>query len=113
MASPGPLVPGMMAPGRVSPGPLAPGMTAPGMIAEPAPLLPQFGTRVVPIMRLSADDVRRYLAQTLTNQGFDNLKVGAVKEVDDTIAAELVTADGSIVQRFEVDRQTGEISRGK
>jgi hypothetical protein len=37
-----------------------------------------------------------------------NLKVGEVTEKDDqSILAEIVTKDGSLVQRFQVDRRTG------
>ncbi len=39
-------------------------------------------------------------------------KVGEVKEKDaDTITADVVTKDNSLVQRFIVDRHTGEFSR--
>jgi hypothetical protein len=75
-------------------------------------LAPDFGLRVTPVMQLSADDVRRYLAHQLQRQGFERLKVGAVEEVDDaTISAEIVTVDDSLVTRLEVDRYTGLISR--
>jgi hypothetical protein len=37
-----------------------------------------------------------------------NLKVGEVSEVDDdTITADVVTQDGSLVWRYMVDRHTG------
>ena len=36
------------------------------------------------------------------------LKLGDVKEKDtDTITADIVTLDNSLVQRFEIDRNTG------
>jgi hypothetical protein len=75
-------------------------------------LAPDFGLRVTPIMHLSADDVRRYLELQIERQGFERLKVGTVEEVDDdTISAEIVTVDDSLVTRLEVDRYTGLISR--
>jgi hypothetical protein len=41
-----------------------------------------------------------------------NLKLGKVEEKDeDTIVAEIVTNDGSLVDRFEVDRHTGRMRR--
>ena len=44
----------------------------------------------------------------LTWQGNPRLKVGEVKERDaDTIEADIVTKDNSLVQRFAVDRHTG------
>jgi hypothetical protein len=46
--------------------------------------------------------LERYLKQ----QSNPRLKVGEVKEKD-TITAEIVTADGSLVQRFKIDRHTG------
>ena len=40
------------------------------------------------------------------------LKVGEVKEADDdTIVAEIVTQDGSLVQRLKVDRHTGQMQQ--
>ncbi|MEQ8694914.1 MAG: hypothetical protein RIC85_06370 [Gammaproteobacteria bacterium] len=39
--------------------------------------------------------------------GNPNLKLGKVEEKDDdTILAEMVTQDGSLVQRIEIDRHT-------
>ena len=41
-------------------------------------------------------------------QGNQRLKLGDVKEKDaDTITADVVTKDNSLVQRFVVDRHTG------
>ena len=40
--------------------------------------------------------------------GKTRLKLGSVKERDaNTIVVDIVTLDGSLVQRFEVDRNTG------
>ncbi len=57
---------------------------------------------------LTAADVQHMMEHRLAWQGNPNLKVGTVEEKDDdTIVAEIVTQDGSLVQRLEVDRHTG------
>ena len=59
-------------------------------------------------LNLSTDDVKNQLEGWLTRQGNARLKVGEVKEKDaDTIEADIVTKDNSLVQRFAVDRHTG------
>ncbi len=70
------------------------------------------GPKVVPIKHLSTDDVGHFLERRLDGQGNKRLKVGSVEEKDNaTIAAEIVSADGSLVQRLEVDRHTGLIEQ--
>ena len=84
----------MMGPGMMGRG-MGPGMMGPGGVAA----LPK---------DLSPDDVRHMLEHQLTWQGNPNLKLGKVEEKDaDTIVAEIVTADGSLVQRLQVNRHTG------
>lgn len=57
---------------------------------------------------LSADDVKTMLERRLAWQGNPHVKLGKVEEKDDdTILAEVVTQDGSLVQRLEVDRHSG------
>ena len=57
---------------------------------------------------LTAADVQHMMEHRLAWQGNPNVKVGTVEEKDDdTIVAEIVTQDGSLVQRLEVDRHTG------
>jgi hypothetical protein len=69
------------------------------------------GRRVVPMMQLSTGDVRSFLERHLEALGNERLKIGAVEALDDdTITAEVVTVDDSLVERFEVDRHTGLIS---
>ena len=59
-------------------------------------------------LNLSADTVKSELERWVTWQGNSRLKVGDVKEKDaDTIVAEIVTKDSSLVQRFAVNRHTG------
>ncbi len=61
---------------------------------------------------IAADVVRSWLDRSLEAHGNKRLKVGDVKETDDdTIVAEIVTIDGSLVQRIEVDRQTGRMQQ--
>jgi hypothetical protein len=68
-----------------------------------------FGSRVVPTMNLSVDDVRGYLTAKLDRLGNRRLKIGDIKADGGSITAEIVTADNSLVQRMKVDRSTGNI----
>ena len=68
-----------------------------------------FGSRVVPMMNLSVDDVRGYLTAQLDHLGNKRLKIGDIKADGGSITAEIVTADNSLVQRMKVDRSTGNI----
>jgi len=87
---------GMMGSGTTQDG------TTPGMAAL-------FGSRVTPMMNLSVDEVRTYLAAQLDRLGNKRLKVGDIKSDDGTITADVVTIDDSLVQRLKVDRHTGAI----
>jgi len=59
-------------------------------------------------LNLSTDDVKTRIERWLTWRGNPRLQVGEVKEKDaDTITADVVTKDNSLVQRFIVDRHTG------
>ena len=59
-------------------------------------------------LNLSTDDVKANLQRWIDAQGNPRIKVGAVKEKDaDTIEADIVTKDNSLVQRFTVNRHTG------
>lgn len=61
---------------------------------------------------LSAEDVKHMMEHRLAWNGNPNVKVGKVEEKDnDTIVAEIVTQDGSLVDRLEVDRHTGQMRR--
>jgi hypothetical protein len=70
-----------------------------------------FGSRVTPVMNLSVEDVRAYLASRLERFGSKRLKVGDVKSDDATITTDIVTVDNSLVQRLKVDRHTGAITQ--
>ncbi|MCH7692691.1 MAG: hypothetical protein IID50_04515, partial [Proteobacteria bacterium] len=57
---------------------------------------------------LSVEDVTKILEGRLAWRGNDRLKVGKVEEKDEnTIIAEIVTVDDSLVKRLEFDRRTG------
>jgi len=59
-------------------------------------------------LNLSTDHVKNYFERWLAWQGNPRLKVGDVKEKNaDTIVADIVTKDNSLVQRFVVNRRTG------
>lgn len=59
-------------------------------------------------VNLSTDDVKARMERWLAWRENSRLKVGEVKEKDaDTITAEIVTKDNSLVERFIVDRHTG------
>jgi hypothetical protein len=67
-----------------------------------------------PDQNLSADDVRARIERGLKWHGNERLKVGEVKELDDdTIVAEIVTLDDSLVERLEVNRRTGSMRRAE
>jgi hypothetical protein len=92
--------PGMMGSG------MGPGMgqgLGPGMMGQG---LHPF--RVVPTMELSTDDVRRFLARQISAHGLMHLQVGEVTQTDeDTITADVVTREGSLALRLEIDAYTG------
>ena len=57
---------------------------------------------------LDIGDVRHMMEHRLRWMNNPNLKLGNVEEKDaDTISADIVTKDGSLVQRLKVDRHTG------
>ena len=106
MMGPGMMGPGMMGPGMMGPG-MGPGMMGPGTMGPGMGMAPGYG---VPQQAepMSADDVTKMFEQHLAWMGNPKLKVGSIAEKDaDTVTVEIVTQDGSLVQRYEVDRRTG------
>jgi hypothetical protein len=111
--------PGMM--GGYGPGYMhGPGMRGPGYGYGPGMMGPGYGPGWMHRggygpgygpqgdLHLSVDDVKAQLERWLTWRGNPHLKVGEVKEKDaDTITADIVTKDNSLVQRFTVNRKTG------
>ncbi|MEO3428788.1 hypothetical protein AAFN88_08030 [Pelagibius sp. CAU 1746] len=130
---PGTMGPGMMGPGMMGPGMMGPGYAPQG---DAGPMMgpggqrrgmgsgmgPGMGQGMGPGMgpgmdqgmmqpsprNLTSDDVKVMLERRLAWQGNPHVKLGKVEEKDDdTILAEIVTQDGSLVQRLEVDRHSG------
>ena len=63
-------------------------------------------------VNLSTDDVKARMERWLAWRQNSHLKVGDVKEKDaDTISADIVTKDNSLVERFIFDRHTGYVRR--
>lgn len=59
-------------------------------------------------LNLTTDDVKARMERWLAWRGNARLKVGEVREKDaDTITAEIVTKDNSLVERLIFDRHTG------
>ncbi len=57
---------------------------------------------------LSVKDVTEMLQLRLDRWGNERLKLGKIEQKDDdTIIAEILTVDGSLVQRLSIDRDTG------
>ena len=94
---------GAMGPGMMYGQPWGNGAMGPGMMWG-------YGNRVVPMHDLDVGDVKHFLEHRIEWQGYHRLKVGkvAVKD-DDVITAEIVTTDGALVQKLEIDRHTGEM----
>ncbi|GBD43893.1 hypothetical protein HRbin40_01376 [bacterium HR40] len=106
----GPVPPTMGGPGMMGPGVMmGPGMMGPGMMmSTPCPQMARQAERP-----LSVDDARAWLEQWLAMHGNPRLAVGSVTEKDErTIVADIVTKEGgALVDRLEIDRQTGMIRR--
>lgn len=102
---------GMMGSGMRGSDMMGSGMMGSGMMDSGMPrgMGALFGTRVRPVMNLSVDDVRSYLASRLDLLGNKRLKVGNVTADGGAITAEIVTVDNSLVQRLKVDPHTGRI----
>jgi len=118
MMGPGMMHPGMMGPGyngygdampMMRPGMPGPGMGNQGMGNQGMGPGQRGGMMMQPSEAMvSTDDVTRMLERRLAWQGNPHVKLGKVEEKDaDTIVAEIVTQDGSLVERLEVDRRNG------
>ena len=82
------------------------GMTGMG---SPSGMGALFGSRVVPTLNLSVDDVRGYLTTQLDRLGNKRLKIGNINADGGFITADITTVDNSLVQRMKVNRSTGGI----
>lgn len=108
--------PGMMGPGYgMGPGMMGPGFgMGPGMMGpgQGFGMRPGFGGQPMLGRDLSVEDVRHMLDHRLEWTGNARLKVGDVQGLDDdTILAEILTVDGSLVERIRIDRHTGLFQR--
>jgi hypothetical protein len=69
---------------------------------------------VTPSRGVSVDDVRDHFDRVLQSQGNPRVKLGEIKDADnDTIVTDIVTAEGSLVDRFNVNRRSGVIQRAQ
>lgn len=115
---------GMMhgSPGTMGHGMMQGGMTCPmmggtmqgstmgsGMMGGAGGMTALFGSRVVPTLNLSVDDVRGYLSGQLDRLGNKRLKIGNINADGGFITADIATVDNSLVQRMKVNRSTGAI----
>ena len=97
---------GMMGPNMMT-GPGMWGGYGPGMMRGYGPGFMNPGWNTANL-NLSTDDVKNYLDRRIAWEGNPRLKVGDVKEKDaDTIVADIVPKDNSLVQRFVVNRRNG------
>ena len=85
------------------------GMMGHGMMGGAGGMGALFGSRVVPTMNLSVDDVRAYLTAQLDRLGNKRLKVGNINADGGFVTADIATVDNSLVQRVKVNRSTGAI----
>ena len=81
---------------------------SPGMMRGYGPSVGPGWNTAVRDLNLTTDNVKNYFERWLAWQGNPRLMVGDVKEKDaDTIVADIVTKDNSLVQRFIVNRHNG------
>ncbi|MET4808194.1 hypothetical protein [Limibacillus sp. MBR-115] len=84
-------------------------MMGQGMMDQ-MPMMGGYGYgQMQPLRRdLTTDEVKHMMEHRVDWAGNPNLKVGKITEQDaDTIVTEIVTKDGSLVRKIEVDRHTG------
>lgn len=73
-----------------------------------------FAMPIRPVVHLSVEDVRHALEHRLEWRGNKRLKVGKVKATDDdTIVAEIMTLDDSLVELLKVDRHSGSVQHAE
>ena len=104
---------GMMGPAY---GPGGMGMTGPGygMTGQAYGHAPCGQAAAQTDQDLDIGDIQTRLERWLTMQGNDRLKLGKVEAVDDdTITAEIVTVDDSLVRKLAVDRHSGQMQPAK
>jgi len=110
--SPGMMGHGMMHGGMTCPmmgGMMQGSMMGSGMMGGAGGMTALFGSRVVPTLNLSVEDVRGYLTGQLDRLGNKRLKIGNINADGGFITADIATVDNSLVQRMKVNRSTGAI----
>ena len=96
---PGMMHPGMMHPGMMGQGMMGQGMMHPGMI---------YGMPGRYEQEIAPEQVREMLQRRLDWHGNPRLKLGEIKPTEHgEILADIVTREGSLVQRLAIDRRTG------
>jgi len=97
-----------MGPGVMGPGHMGPGMMGHGMMGPHGGMMGANWGYIPPPINLSVADVKSYMERWVAATGNPRLQLGKVAEKDDdTITADIVTKDDSLVQEFEVNRHTG------
>ena len=97
--------PGMMGYGYgMSPGMMGPGMMGPGMMGYGWQYAPQYRQPQKPLNENQAKEmVENYLKSTRN----PNLKLGKIEDKGNAFEANIVTKDGSLVNKVLVDKNTG------
>lgn len=115
----GSMGPGMMHPGMMGPGMMGPGMMGPGMMGQGMMGQGMMGQGMMhPGMiygmpgryeqEIAPEQVREMLQRRLDWHGNPRLKLGEIKPTEHgEILADIVTREGSLVQRLAIDRRTG------
>lgn len=121
---PGQMRPGQMRPGQIRPGQMQPGQMGPmmmqrmmrgmmmgmmrGMMGPRRMGMGMMMGRRLTDRKLDVSEVKRIIDGRLAWQGNKRLKVGNVTEKDaDTIIAEILTVDGSLVAKMSMNRTSG------
>ena len=91
---------------------MGPGMMGRGMAGYGPGDCP--GAQAAQGQEVTVDTVSAFLERRLDMWGNERLKLGEVSEQDaDTIVGEIVTKDGSLVERLVFDRKTGRMLRAE
>jgi hypothetical protein len=123
MMGPGMMGPGMMGHGMMGQGMMGSGMMGSGMMPGMMSGMMHQGMHDGPMggpagaqgfvmhpapVQLGVADVTYNLERLLEARGNPHLKLGKVEEKDaTTIIGEIVTTDGSLAERYEIDRRSG------
>ena len=109
MMGQGMMHPGMMGQGMLHPGMRGPGMMGPGMMGQGMMHLGMiYGMPGRYEQEIAPEQVREMLQRRLDWHGNPRLKLGEIKPTENgEILADIVTREGSLVQRLAIDRRTG------